>query len=544
MLRTTRQQIEVLASGSTGKLRATRQSVEVLIAVEDPLVVSIEDAMSLGDDATATVIVLPVGPEEVEGIGSDDLEFSDVATFTIDYCVSVIESLDFDDSTVTQAPFYLEVWHVLDFEEPLVGHLGVLHLVVHDTLALQGRAGRTLPLAVHDTISFAQSGLKVNAERIKHVLALSETIVVGKSKAIADRLRFTETIQIHGDFRRPMTEQLNLVHSCTCWIDGPRRFDRQYYPFIGDGDPAAPTPPPLALSGPMVGVTAPFQLVYPSTGDVADSCTLRAPNFGNKDRLSFNRVNRETRGGTLVVYANPIWPKTQTLALSFSALRRSEGLDLLRFFADHLGQEIGVIDWESRYWRGVVTTTTDPVVEDSPDSFSANFEFEGELDPSWMPQIIPVAPGTPRRRLLPGYSITPDPMEPIVPVVPTTESYSVEADESISVGRPIYLKLGGHAALALANAPRPASAIGFAIVAAEPTFAVSYITEGKVTLANWATVAGTAELAAGSTYYLDDSGPGQITDTAPTASGRYVVRVGRAASSTTLDIEIESPIRL
>ena len=42
------------------------------------------------------------------------------------------------------------------------------------------------------------------------------------------------------------------------------------------------------------------------------SVSLRAPNLGNKDRLSFNRVLRETRGGTLVVFADPIWPKVQT----------------------------------------------------------------------------------------------------------------------------------------------------------------------------------------------------------------------------------------
>ena len=59
--------------------------------------------------------------------------------------------------------------------------------------------------------------------------------------------------------------------------------------------------------------------------------------------------------------------------------------DLLQFLTDHLGQEIGIIDWEKRYWRGIVTTTTDPVVEDSRGSFSAQFEFAGELDPMWTP---------------------------------------------------------------------------------------------------------------------------------------------------------------
>jgi hypothetical protein len=117
---------------------------------------------------------------------------------------------------------------------------------------------------------------------------------------------------------------------------------------------------------------------------VTDSVTLRAPNLGNKDRLSFNRVLRETRGGTLIVYADPIWPKIQTLVLSFSGLRSSEAQRLRAFFGNHLGLEIGLLDWEHRYWKGVVTTPDDPIVQDGQDSFSASFEFEGELDSDWV----------------------------------------------------------------------------------------------------------------------------------------------------------------
>jgi len=128
-----------------------------------------------------------------------------------------------------------------------------------------------------------------------------------------------------------------------------------------------------------------IQLLYPATGTTTDSITLRAPNLGNKDRLTFNRISRETRGGTLIVYADPIWPKIQTLALTFSGLRSTEVQELLQFLGDHLGQQIGLLDWEHRHWTGVVMTPDDPVVQDDKDSFSASFEFEGELDPDWTP---------------------------------------------------------------------------------------------------------------------------------------------------------------
>ena len=82
----------------------------------------------------------------------------------------------------------------------------------------------------------------------------------------------------------------------------------------------------------------PFQLFYPADGAVTDSVTLRAPNLGNKDRLSFNRILRETRGGTLIVFADPIWPKIQTLVLTFSGLRSVQAQQLLAFLDSASGR--------------------------------------------------------------------------------------------------------------------------------------------------------------------------------------------------------------
>jgi hypothetical protein len=172
-----------------------------------------------------------------------------------------------------------------------------------------------------------------------------------------------------------------LAHSLAYAIAGNAVL-QQYHPFVGEGVLGAPTPPPVALPVPTEHVTTPFQLLYPATGTATDSVTLRAPNLGNKDRLGFNRIVRETRGGTLVVFADPIWPKIQTLVLTFSGLRSTQAQQLLAFLETHLGAEIGLLDWEGRTWKGVVTTPTDPVVQDGRDSFSASLEFEGELVPA------------------------------------------------------------------------------------------------------------------------------------------------------------------
>lgn len=150
-----------------------------------------------------------------------------------------------------------------------------------------------------------------------------------------------------------------------------------YSPFVGGtSDPNAPTPPPVTYTA--AGPTSGFRLQYPYQGTVTDELILRMPNLGNLDRLAMTRINRETRGGTLIVFANPIWPKVQTLLLSFSGLSNTQAQDLLTFMDNYLGQKIRLIDWEDREWVGVIVNPSDPIVQDGPGcQKTASFEFEG-----------------------------------------------------------------------------------------------------------------------------------------------------------------------
>ena len=399
-----------------------------------------------------------------------------------------------------------------------------------------------IELSADNVVELSDSGHKNAVGDATDHLALMQTALVDRCKPLGSELELTDLAGVGVVRNRGagsvitlrQSVAFSLVRSDALW---------QYRPFVGEGAADAPSPPPATLTGPMEGITAPFQLVHPAVGDVTDSVTLRAPNLGNKDRLSFNRILRETRGGTLIVYADPMWPKIQTLVLSFSGLRRSEARALLEFFDAYLGQEIGLMDWEQRYWKGVIVSPNDPVVEDSFNSYSASFEFEGELDSTWSPQVVPWLPGTPLRRVRPSRDYgAANPLEPEPQVEVLESSFSAEADVAILVGQPVYVKATGHVALAVANSPGMASAVGFAVTAAEPTFTVNFLTEGKLTLVDWTAVSGTAFLTPGNAYYLDAAMAGQITNVVP-ASG-YVVRLGRATSAVTLDIEIEPSVRL
>ncbi|MFA5186701.1 MAG: hypothetical protein WC551_09515 [Patescibacteria group bacterium] len=65
------------------------------------------------------------------------------------------------------------------------------------------------------------------------------------------------------------------------------------------------------------------------------------------------------------------------------------------------------------------------------------------------------------------------------------------------------------------------------------------------TTGQWDAVAGTTGgLTAGTVYYLDPDTAGKITATAPTTAGDFVVRIGKAISTTELEISISQPIKL
>jgi hypothetical protein len=210
-------------------------------------------------------------------------------------------------------------------------------------------------------------------------LVLSQNASVDKCNLAKSALDLTTEAAVLLSVSRGAASALNLRQAAAYSIVFGGVL-QQYNPFVGAGTPESPLPPSVTV-GPAEHTPIPFRLFYPAQGVVTDSLTLRAPNLGNKDRLSFNRILRETRGGTLIVFADPIWPKIQTLVLTFSGLRSVQTQQLLVFLDAHLGEEIGLLDWEGRVWKGIITSPTDPVIQDGRDSFSASMEFEGELVP-------------------------------------------------------------------------------------------------------------------------------------------------------------------
>lgn len=131
--------------------------------------------------------------------------------------------------------------------------------------------------------------------------------------------------------------------------------------------------------------------------------------------------------------------------------------------------------------------------------------------------------------------------------VETVSQTNGEAD-ALVIGSAVYNDSADSVKRGQSNAAATSEIIGFATEETVATGQPANVqTSGvlEATTNQWDAMSDlTGGLNVGEVYYLDDAVPGEITATAPTAAGKYVVRVGRAISTTGLLIEIRAPILL
>jgi hypothetical protein len=116
-----------------------------------------------------------------------------------------------------------------------------------------------------------------------------------------------------------------------------------------------------------------------------------------------------------------------------------------------------------------------------------------------------------------------------------------------AIGQPVYTDGAGSVDLAQANAQGTIRVSGLATAATAAAASGDVAVDGVLSASTgeWDAIAGTTGgLTPGANYFLDAATAGQLTETAPTTPGEFVVRVGHALSATELEIEIQQPIKL
>ena len=116
------------------------------------------------------------------------------------------------------------------------------------------------------------------------------------------------------------------------------------------------------------------------------------------------------------------------------------------------------------------------------------------------------------------------------------------------IGTPVYISAANSFQNARANASGTCDVVGLvkdSSIAASASGSVQTDGVFTATTTEWDAVAGTTGgLTPGTTYFLSAATAGRITATAPTNSGEFVTRLGKAISTTSLELSIHPPIGL
>lgn len=106
--------------------------------------------------------------------------------------------------------------------------------------------------------------------------------------------------------------------------------------------------------------------------------SCRNPSMGNMDEISFQRINRRSRGGDLILFRDADWPKTEVLQLTFNFSQESEGRNLINLIRATIGKFIYYRDHENRLWYGVIQNPDAELVQPGKNTWQVHISFEGD----------------------------------------------------------------------------------------------------------------------------------------------------------------------
>jgi len=240
-------------------------------------------------------------------------------------------------------------------------------------LTLTDNASRALPHTASNTITWTQLAATIPGAT-SQFLDLVQTVSGGIGYELFDEIELIQLIESESDFLRSVAHTNVVEHAFTYYIDNKCN-QKSYAKFDGEGSGDG-------LEDKRLTWDANFVLETIGSG-TKTLLELKSPESDDGDRLGFERINRETRGGELNVFGDPDWSKVNTLLFTIVGLSKGQGncpdkiTALLNFLQDTLGEEIQLHDWTGVTWQGVVTTPNETATEDREGFWTITFEFEG-----------------------------------------------------------------------------------------------------------------------------------------------------------------------
>lgn len=244
-------------------------------------------------------------------------------------------------------------------QEPAIISFGIASRDIITYLNIQSEVHRANDFNVTTELNLVSECFDV----IETIIQLEQTVHIDVGYGIYQTIDLVgDVAEVNVDAARSAASVLELVQEVG-WVTA---VDLCGYAPQG-GLPPAPT-----LGHATLTLTYPF--VSPTS-----TLVLRNPEFNNKRVFTVTRINRQTRGGTLVIFSDPIWLKRETLQLEVANLKASQAADMLLFLRASLGKQIGLLDHENRQWRGIILNPLMPIAHEKRNGRRFELEFEGEL---------------------------------------------------------------------------------------------------------------------------------------------------------------------
>lgn len=172
---------------------------------------------------------------------------------------------------------------------------------------------------------------------------------------------FGQTVSVEVELGVSASNSLTLSQTPIGWIEDTCDL-HEYTPF-GSGLPAAES----------LSVNTVFEMVCDAT-----TLTLPNPQFGNADEIEPRVVNNVSRGGSINIFRDAIWPNNRTHRYTIPLITDTKRTELFSFLKLCLGKEITVTDHEDRTYTGIILNPDNAVATNRNDScgqYTASLEI-------------------------------------------------------------------------------------------------------------------------------------------------------------------------
>jgi len=280
--------------------------------------------------------------------------------------------LNLTDNVEIRYPYRGTVGHYIRFDSDVFVQHAVQNYSVETELDL--RSGTPIEPSFTDTLNLTDEAVR-RWWPITN-LGLTHNVIGAKAKNASNELGLQQTISANFTFNRSLTSEIENLSALTFYTPNKSCVLREYNPFCGEDatNPFRLTIKPLQRDASSNRVV----LAWPNIEYPLNQIVLRAPEIDDISRYTCTRSYKETRGGSISVYANEIWPKIQTLVVTFIGLSATEADAFQDFVYETMGKEINLGDWNGYIWRGLITNPEEPVIEDGRRGYTVSFQFEGE----------------------------------------------------------------------------------------------------------------------------------------------------------------------